>query len=288
MAQEFGTHWISYPLPDDSTEILFRRTFKSEGYKPHKATITVATTGKIRIYVNERNISREVVISNRGQGISFYTYDVTRFMQPDSNIIAVWYAPNNIPYAGKQLSLEFYGIDYLEKSFYHHTDKSWFCKSINAYAKEGQEYFDATTFPQAWKYIEQNTRGWLRPLGANSHSKSTTKELYPLDSIYILAKKISPIAVTTDSVGTVHADFGRPFSGTVRLTLRNAKRGEHIMMDNFTYVCTGEMDEQCFRRFTESNSRIIRISGDSRFSPKQIQNIEGLEMTLSPHESYLY
>lgn len=284
----FGTHWISSPLPNDSSEVLFRRTYVSR-YKPIKATITVASTGKLRIYVNERNISQEVIIGNRKQAnaVKFYTYDITRFMQPDSNIIAVWYAPDSQPFEGKQLSLEYHGIDEQGKHFYHNTDKSWFCKAINSYTKDGTEFFDGSSFQKAWKNIDQNTRGWFRPLGS-AHDKSyATSETYPIDSIYVLSKKISPIAVYIDSTG-IHADFGRPFNGTIRVTLRNARRDEHIMMGNFTYVCSGEMDEQCFRRFTESHERIIHIMGDKYFDPKQIQNIEGLEMQLVPHKSYLY
>ena len=26
-AQEFGTHWISYPLPNDSSEVWFRQSY---------------------------------------------------------------------------------------------------------------------------------------------------------------------------------------------------------------------------------------------------------------------
>ena len=30
-AQDFGTHWISYPLPSDSAEVLFRQSYLMEG-----------------------------------------------------------------------------------------------------------------------------------------------------------------------------------------------------------------------------------------------------------------
>ena len=43
-AQEFGTHWISYPFPNDSSEILYRKIYHLN-QKPLKAEINIASRG---------------------------------------------------------------------------------------------------------------------------------------------------------------------------------------------------------------------------------------------------
>lgn len=43
-SQEFGTHWISYPFPDDSTEVMFRHTYITK-HRPQQAFITFASMG---------------------------------------------------------------------------------------------------------------------------------------------------------------------------------------------------------------------------------------------------
>ncbi len=42
------------------------------------------------------------------------------------------------------------------------------------------------------------------------------------------------------------------------------------------YICSGEMDEQAFCRFTHQYARQIVISGDRHFNPEQIQDVEAL------------
>lgn len=86
-----------------------------------------------------------------------------------------------------------------------------------------------------------------------------------------------PVAEYEDSVG-VHYGFARPFHGVVRLTLRGAVHGEHIVADGMSYVCSGEMDEQLFRRFTTDEVYWITVSGDESFRKSQIQKVEGLEI----------
>ena len=62
-SQEFGTHWISYPFPDDSTEVMFRHTYITK-HRPQQAYITFASMGSCKVYINERNVSREVYYRN--------------------------------------------------------------------------------------------------------------------------------------------------------------------------------------------------------------------------------
>lgn len=51
---------------------------------------------------------------------------------------------------------------------------------------------------------------------------------------------------------------------------------EIVAMCNLVYICSGEMDEQAFCRFTHQYARQIIISGDRHFNPEQIQDVEAL------------
>ena len=62
----------------------------------------------------------------------------------------------------------------------------------------------------------------------------------------------------------------------IRVTLRECRRGERINIGNLHYVCTGEIDEQAFARFTPTISNTIIISGDSHFRSEQVQEVESV------------
>ena len=56
-AQEFGTHWISYPLPDESAEVWFRKNYVMP-HRPLQAFANVASTGDYNINIKEKKITR--------------------------------------------------------------------------------------------------------------------------------------------------------------------------------------------------------------------------------------
>ena len=142
-SQEFGTHWISYPIPDDSSEVLFSRVYTTF-QRPQQAHLSFASSGKLKVYVNERNISANIYYQNPDSSTFYmYTYDITRFLRPDSNIIAIWYAPQDGSAISKQLSLDYYGIEANGKPFFHKADGSWKCKILEGcYVKGNNETFD--------------------------------------------------------------------------------------------------------------------------------------------------
>ena len=72
-------------------------------------------------------------------------------------------------------------------------------------------------------------------------------------------------------------DFGEAFVGLVRVTLRDAVKGQNMRIGNIRYVCSGEADEQAIQRFTTTDCRRLLISGDENFDNAQIQKVEALE-----------
>ena len=93
-----------------------------------------------------------------------------------------------------------------------------------------------------------------------------------------LEKVLKPIRTYNDSIG-YNIDFGRPFHGTIRITIREAHRGEKLNINGFQYVCNGELDEQAFFRFKFQNQRIYTLTWNGRFKKSNIVNIEGLEIS---------
>lgn len=62
----------------------------------------------------------------------------------------------------------------------------------------------------------------------------------------------------------------------IRVTLRGCRRGEHIRIGNLQYICTGEMDEQAFTRFSPTDQNTVTISGDRHFCCEQVQEVESI------------
>lgn len=277
-SQEFNTHWICHPLANASSQVFFRHTYITS-QQPQKAQLSFISNGLVKVYFNERNISQDITFHNPDSTIlALYTYDVTKFLRPDSNTIAVWYAPANNYAVSKQLSLEYYGKDHTGKDFYHYTDGKWLCQELKGCYKHGdKEIFDGQTYHSNWKATDCNVHDWAQPLGPHCKPQPfpITCDTYPNNN-YQLHEILYPIATYTDSTG-IYYDFGRPFKGTVRLTLRETKKGTAIHIDSFTYICNGEMDEQVFRHFTTSHQRIIHINHDKYFNSSQVVNVEALE-----------
>lgn len=92
-AGDFGCRWMSHPAPDDTSHVWFRRTLVIEEQDmPRTAYIHVATTGRFVLYVNGRNVSTALFTPDRTPNdttVMAISYDVRRFLRPDSNTIAL-------------------------------------------------------------------------------------------------------------------------------------------------------------------------------------------------------
>jgi len=288
-AQEFGTHWISYPLPNDSSEVWFRKSYRMHE-RPTQALINIASTGNYKLYINERNVTGSLKIDGiKDDVLLSRTIDVTHYLRKGENIIAVWYAPQGKPSHGKQLSLELYGWKQDSIPFYHKADGKWLCRQLKDCSNGKSERFNASTNTQAWKSDEYQPYGWVHPTGCS------ITERFEQDSLLAASHKafghqsvikdenklyniLKPACTYRDSTG-YNIDFGRPFFGTIRLTLRGACKGTKIGMNGFQYVCNGELDEQAFCRFNFQRQKIYTITWSGRFKESDIVNIEGLEIS---------
>lgn len=278
-AQEFGTHWISHPLPNDSAEVLFRRSYNFKDY-PIQAFIDITSTGDYKLYINERNVTASLKFDGVKDGtLLCRTIDITRYIQKGNNIFAIWYAPEGKSTQGRQLSLDFRGWNQDSTAFYYQADGSWLCQQIRSCSIGKSERFDARVNIKDWKTEEyQIHSGWLHPTGSYATLPLPIKEYRVFQAENKLARILHPVATYSDSLG-YHIGFGRPFRGTIRLTLRNAKKGDQLYFNGYQYTCNGKLDEQALFRFKFQRQRFYTLTWNGRFRKSDIVNIEGLEIS---------
>jgi hypothetical protein len=120
-------------------------------------------------------------------------------------------------------------------------------------------------------------RGWVRPTPSSDHTRLALTDLTTAAYTYRIVSLLSPVRTTITDQGLQY-DFGRAFDGWVRLTIRDARKGQRLQMGGLTYICSGEMDEQMCRKFTIARQKEVTVTGDKYFKPEQIQAVEGLEI----------
>lgn len=278
LAQEFCTHWISYPLPNDSSEVWFRKSYALP-QRPIQAFLSIASTGSYKLYINERNVTTSSKFDGMKDSLLLNrTLDITHYLKKGENIIAVWYAPQGKPSHGKQLSAEFYGWTQDSLPFHHQTDGTWLTRQLKGCSIGETEHYDGRTDALTWKSEEFYSHGWLHPTGSTNMDEVLKSQDYRVfKAENKLYKLLSPMSEHSDSAG-YHVDFGRPFHGTIRITLRNAHKGDRLHINGYQYTCNGELDEQAFFRFKYQDERIYTLTWSDRFKKSYIVNIEGLEM----------
>ena len=238
-AQGFQPHWIGYPDVDSTAQIWFRQTYLCEG-RPQFAMLEVVTTGYFDLYVNGYNVSTDVRMPFRKQAFNdrpiSLCFDITRFLRPDSNTIAVWYSPSYPHIQPRQVAISYYGRDAENRPFSLVSDSNWLCRKANVRLD--------TTYDEIFHAPDYSQTQWNA------------------------------------------ADFAPAcWQGAVSLAA-DANMGERLNINGLGYQCSGEMDEQAYRKFTRRTFRNVWITGDRHFKNSQIQRVEGIETAPYPHISW--
>ncbi|MBM6992510.1 MAG: alpha-L-rhamnosidase N-terminal domain-containing protein [Prevotella sp.] len=278
-AQTFDTPWISAPVSDSTSHLWFRQTYLPQG-RAEDACITVVTTGYFKLYVNEYNVGTALYYPVREVGSDrpiATTFDVTPFLRPDTNVVAILFSPSYPHVDNRQVALSFYGHEQNGKPFSYKSDGEWLCRQANSRLKtDGGEWIDGRLHTTLWKAPSFDTALWVN---VEEH-KERGWGLLPVNPCDYLIRGIMKrrnYRYFDTTANGVEYEFGQGFIGWVRLTLRNARRGERIRFDNTDYVCNGELDEQACPKFVISPHRRVTITGDSYFSREQITDIEAVE-----------
>lgn len=250
--------------------------------------LLVVATGAYNLYINGRiAYSSFRFDSAKGDGLLLRDIDVSAYILPGDNVVAAWLAPATVidgeqEYTEKTL---FFADMYVctstgETVFYSH-DTSWFWTEANAVSLADGEYTDSrddvvgwngVPFEEVvrWRPARQETPSWLPTtafLESGSHSDFTRKVVRPR------------FFSRSDDGKSIVYDFGKGFYGTVRVTFRKAKSGEHVYINGSEYVCSGKFDEQFVGRFVASGYRKLCIEGDKSFSARQVSAVEGIAVS---------
>lgn len=316
-AGDFGCRWMSHPAPDDTSHVWFRHTLVTEEQDmPRTAYIHVATTGRFVLYVNGRNVSTALFTPDRTPNdttVMAISYDVRRFLRPDSNTIALLYCPSTR--TRRQVSVSFYGIAADSSHFATNDTDGWLCRHADTWqTHDGGEAMNRNTYPYRWTDTDQPLALWQaveqtstpQPINTSPpqhHTTSTsqhhnTTPPQHLNTLPLLSAEdicgYSPVRInplvdnaahmrriytplfTEQSADTLIVHLVPNERHLIRVTLRGCQRGERISIGNLHYVCTGEIDEQAFARFTPTSSNTIIITGDSHFRSEQVQEVESI------------
>ena len=308
-AGDFGCRWMSHPAPDDTSHVWFRRTLVTEEQDmPCTAYIHVATTGRFVLYVNGRNVSTALFTPDRTPNdttVMAISYDVRRFLRPDSNTIALLYCPSTR--TRRQVSVSFYGIAADSSHFATNDTDGWLCRHADTWqTHDGGEAMNRNTYPYRWTDTDQPLALWqaVEQISTSQHLNISTPHHHNttppqhLNTLPLLSAEdicgYSPVRInplvdnaahmrriytplfTEQSADTLIVHLVPNERHLIRITLRGCRRGERISIGNLHYVCTGEIDEQAFARFTPTSSNTIIITGDSHFRSEQVQEVESI------------
>lgn len=311
-AGDFDCRWLSHPTPDDTSHVWFSRTIvTSEKDMPRAAYIRVATTGRFVLYVNGRNVSTALFTPDRQKGdtaVAAIAYDVQRFLRTDTNTIALLYCPSMRTH--RQVSVCFYGIAADSSHFaVSGTDRpcfalngnaGWLCRHADTWqTHDGGEAMNRNLYPYRWTDANQPLALWqaveetATPQHHNTstpqHNNITTTPLSSEDICGYSPLRINPLIDNAARISRIYTPLLTEQSGDtltvhlvpnrrhlIRVTLRGCRRGERIRIGNLQYVCTGEMDEQAFTRFSPTDQNTVTICGDRHFCCEQVQEVESI------------
>ena len=292
-AGDFGCRWMSHPAPDDTSHVWFRHTLVTEEQDiPRTAYIHVATTGRFVLYVNGRNVSTALFTPDRTPNdttVMAISYDVRRFLRPDSNTIALLYCPSTR--TRRQVSVSFYGIAADSSHFATNDTDGWLCRHADTWqTHDGGEAMNRNTYPYRWTDTDQPLALWQAVEQISTYQPINTLPLLSAEDICGYSPvRINPLVdnaahmrriytplFTEQSADTLIVHLVPNERHLIRVTLRGCRRGERISIGNLHYVCTGEIDEQAFARFTPTSSNTIIITGDSHFQSEQVQEVESI------------
>lgn len=310
-AGDFDCRWLSHPTPDDTSHVWFSRTIvTSEKDMLRAAYIRVATTGRFVLYVNGRNVSTALFTPDRQKGdtaVTAIAYDVQRFLRTDTNTIALLYCPSMR--TRRQVSVCFYGIAADSSHFaVSGTDRpcfalngnaGWLCRHADTWqTHDGGEAMNRNLYPYRWTDPNQPLVMWQAVEESSTPQHHNTSTPQHLNTINTLSSedicgynplRINPLVDNAARISRIYTPLLTEQSGDtltvhlvpnrrhlIRVTLRGCRRGERIRIGNLQYVCTGEMDEQAFTRFSPTDQNTVTISGDRHFCCEQVQEVESI------------
>lgn len=287
-AQDWGLNWISCPTAGPTDQIWFRRPFVIK-QRPDAARLTIACSGRFDLFVNGYNVSTDVLMPGSyepSDTVRLMTFEVGRYLRPDTNVVAVWYSPARP--TRKQIALTLNGSGFAGSDLAVTTDRTWLCRPANARTEtDGSETIDDNAYVDYWNRKEVSPLGWQfaeEPTGLPPSPLAIVPLIYHARRIC----RITRYTFLDDYGHDLAYYFGHNFDGWVRVTLRGMNSGDTLRINGLTYVCSGRTDEQACRQFTSAPASLAVINGPEGFSRENVANIEAIDIETYLHTGYLY
>lgn len=289
--------WIVHPCAEGGEQIWFCRSFSGEG-RTVVGQIEMAVGGGAVLYVNGYNVTTDVPIpvsgvwrpSSAGEETTVVVkrYDVTRYLRPDTNVVAVWCAPE------ARLSLVFSGLRVTHggrraEPFAHTTDATWLCRTCGScISPDGREMVDGRETQEELRTGRLEVIKWL-----NAREIAPTMEHGKMMAVVpqrssVRVGHVYDCCLTEADAGRLTYSCGRGFRGRIRVTLRGMRRGDLLDIGGMGYVCSGESDEQAVMRFTEYVGDSIIVSGGTALTPDKVQSVEAICLEEYFNSSWMY
>lgn len=196
-------------------------------------------------------------------------------------------------------------------SFALNGNAGWLCRHADTWqTHDGGEAMNRNLYPYRWTDANQPFAMWQAVEETSTHlnttppphlNTSTPQHIstpHHLNTINTLSSedicgynplRINPLVDNAARISRIYTPLLTEQSGDtltvhlvpnrrhlIRVTLRGCRRGERIRIGNLQYVCTGEMDEQAFTRFSPTDQNTVTICGDRHFCCEQVQEVESI------------
>ena len=285
-AQECSSLWITCPQAQNGQQVAYASECVAADSIAH-AQVVVASTGYFRLYVNGSLVTvppyplaRAPFRDGATDGMAVATrFDITRHLQKGRNVVVMHCSPLDDTTA-TAFSLRLSGVYADGREFLRDADDSWMCCPLGAsFIGSKTEFQDGR---ESIASLTLDTDGcvmrWL-PAATDLRNIPVSGGMSVDTNYEYISKVIKPrfFSVAGDEK-SVSFDFGAGFYGMLRVTIRNTKPGQRLFIDGSEYVCKGKDDEQFVMRFASSWFRKIYISGDEKFTTKQVSKVEGLQI----------
>ncbi len=285
-AQGALSYWVTADDAAQGQQILLRRTFASE--TAGSTHLLMAATGSFNLYINGRIAYSSFLFpcgeTDCGGMPNTRDIDVSAYIMPGENVIAVWLAPGNRPVKGQEdngkalFSADLYVRDEGGDVTFCRGDASWLWTEANSISLADGEAIDGRADMSGWYSTETYDIVRWRPAEQAPATWTPMSSVWEEDSRgdYTRGTIRPRYHSRQDNGKSIVYDFGKGFYGLFRVTFRNARKGERVYMNGSKYICSGRTDEQFIGRFVASGCRKLHIEGDSSFSADHVSAVEGV------------
>lgn len=247
--------------------------------------------------------------------VAAIAYDVQRFLRTDTNTIALLYCPSmrthrqvSVCFYGVAADSSHFAVSGTDRPcFALNGNAGWLCRHADTWqTHDGGEAMNRNLYPYRWTDANQPLALWQaveetstsQPLNTTPPQPLTTTTPHHLTTINTLSSedicgynplRINPLVDNAARISRIYTPLLTEQSGDtltvhlvpnrrhlIRVTLRGCRCGERIRIGNLQYVCTGEMDEQAFTRFSPTDQNTVTICGDRHFCCEQVQEVESI------------